>query len=307
MDPETAKSFGDELQGTFDGIGAEIGIRDKQLVVIAPLPGTPAEKAGLRAGDKILGINKFDTAGMAVDYAVTLIRGPRGTKVTLTVLSGGESESRQVEITRNRIVVKPARGELKDLPTGGKAAYIRLTQFSKDINQEFQTVWQDLAASGPKGIVIDLRNNPGGYLDQAVDVASHWVGGSKVVVKEQLVPPEFNEYQSTGKAELANIPTVVLVNQGSASASEILTGALQDWHLATVVGEQTFGKGSVQSVEDFSDGSAVKLTIAKWFTPKGRSIDKNGLKPDIEVKMTRDDTDKGRDPQLDRALELLSR
>ncbi|MBI5466318.1 MAG: S41 family peptidase [Candidatus Kerfeldbacteria bacterium] len=307
MNPETAKQFNQELEGTFEGIGAEIGIRANQLVIIAPLPNTPAERAGLRPGDKILAIDNFDTSGMAVDYAVSLIRGKRGTEVKLTVLQNGERESKEVSLTRERIEIEIVQQELKPLPTGrGQAAYVKVAHFSSNTDQLFREAWQKLASRGVQGIVLDLRNNPGGYLDQAIEISSHWIAEG-VVVKEQFAPPEFRQHRSTGKGELAAIPTVVLVNQGSASASEIVAGALQDTRRATLVGEQTFGKGSVQDLEEFPDGSAVKITIAKWFTPKGRSIDKNGIKPDIEIKLSKEDFEAGRDPQLERALELLAR
>lgn len=307
MDPDTTQKFNQELQGEFDGIGAEIGVKDNNIVVIAPLPNTPAEKAGLKPGDKILGIDKNDTAGMSVDYAVSLIRGLKGTKVKLIIQPNGLSEPKELEITRDRIVVQLIKSELKDLPNNqGKVAYIRLVHFSADADNLFKETWQKLAASGPKGLIFDLRSNPGGYLDQAIAISSHWVDKG-VVVKEKGASVNQKDYESTGEGDLKKIPTVILVNQGSASASEIVTGALQDYGLATVVGEQTFGKGSVQNLEDFPDGSSVKLTIAKWYTPKDRSIDKNGLKPDIEVKLTREDVEKNKDPQLDKALQILAK
>lgn len=307
MDPDTAKSFSNELEGSIQGIGAEIGLKDGALTVIAPLPGTPADKAGLKAGDRILAIDKTDTSGMGVDYAVSLIRGPSGTKVTLMILSHGDTTPRDVTITRAQIDVPLVQGEMKALPGGkGSVAYIKVSHFGQETDQLFRAQWQQLAVKGPRGLVLDLRNDPGGFLDQAIALSSHWLAADKAVVNEQGTPPNFKVYRSSGDDDLATVPTVVLVNGGSASASEIVTGALQDWRAATVVGEQTFGKGSVQDLQDLPDGSAVKLTIAKWFTPKGRSIDKNGITPDIVVKLTRQDADQGKDPQLDRALQLLT-
>ena len=307
MDPDTAKSFSGELEGTFDGIGAEIGMKDGKLTIIAPLPGTPADRAGLKPGDTILAIDTTDTTGMAVDYAVSLIRGRKGTSVSLIIQRAGEPAPRTIKLRRARIDVPMVSGELKSLPEAkGQVAYIKLSHFAEETDVRFREVWATMSGKGPKGIILDLRNDPGGYLTQAIAIAGHWVAKG-AVVKEQLQPPDFRVHQSEGPGDLAGIPTVVLVNQGSASASEIVTGALQDYKLGTVVGEQTFGKGSVQDLDQLSDGSFLKLTIAKWFTPKGRSIDKNGLKPDIEVKFTKEDVDAGKDPQLARALELLAR
>lgn len=306
MDPKTATEFAEELEGSFEGIGAEIGIRKDNLVVIAPLPGTPAERAGLKAGDRIIAIGEADTSGMAVDYAVSLIRGAKGSTVQLHILSNDDKEPREVKIVRERIIIKVVRGELKPLSGGGTAAYIHIAHFSSDTDDKFREVWSELAARGPRAIIVDLRNNPGGFLDESIDLSSHWIGDGAVVVKEQFTPPNMREYKSSGRGELKAFPTVVLVNEGSASASEIMAGALQDAGLATVIGQQTFGKGTVQDLQEFDDGSAVKLTVAKWFTPKGRSIDKNGITPDIKVERTKEDFDNDRDPQLERALELLS-
>lgn len=304
MNPQVAQEFNNELEGTFDGIGAEIGIRNNSLVIVAPLSSTPAERAGLKAGDKILGIDGVDTTGMAVDYAVTLIRGQRGTSVTLTVLSNGETEPKEVKIMRDKITIQVVQSELKTTDKGDKIAYIKIVHFSQETDVKFREAWQQLKTHGAQAVILDLRNNPGGFLDQAISISSHWVG-SGVVVKEKLPEQDYHDYPSLGPGDLADIPTIVLVNGGSASASEIVTGALQDWQLATVVGEKTFGKGSVQDLQEFSDGSAVKLTIAKWFTPKERSIDLTGLTPDIEIKMTKEDIEAERDPQLAKAIELL--
>lgn len=305
MDPKTAIDFEQELEGSFEGIGAEIGIRKDNLVVIAPLPGTPAEKAGLRAGDRILAIDDADTSGMAVDYAVGLIRGVKGTTVRLQIMSSSTSEPREIKIVRDRITVQVVRGEIKPLPGSGSVAYIHIAHFSSNTDEKFREVWSNLAGKGPRAIIVDLRNNPGGFLDESIDVSSHWLESDKVVVKEQFTPPNMREYKSTGRGELKSFPTVILVNEGSASAAEIMAGALQDSGTATIIGQQTFGKGTVQDLEQFDDGSAVKLTVAKWFTPKGRSIDKNGITPDIKVERTKQDYENDRDPQLERALELL--
>lgn len=304
MNPELAQEFNNELEGTFDGIGAEIGIRNNNLVIVAPLASTPAERAGLKAGDRIVGINGADTNGMSVDYAVSLIRGQRGTPVTLLILSNGDTEPREVKITRDKIVIQTVQAELKKTANGQAVAYIKVVHFSQDTDEKFRAAWQQLKIKGAGSVILDLRNNPGGFLDQAIALSSHWVE-TEVVVKEKMPEQPYIDYKSIGPGDLVNIPTVVLVNGGSASASEIVTGALQDWKLATVVGEKTFGKGSVQDLKEFSDGSAVKLTIAKWFTPSERSIDQTGLTPDIVIERTREDIEADRDPQLSRALEVL--
>ena len=305
MNPELAQEFNNELEGTFDGIGAEIGIRNNKLVIVAPLASTPADRAGLKAGDRILSIDGVDTTSMAVDYAVSLIRGQRGTSVKLTILANGDTEAKDIAIVRDQITIQVVQAELRKIPDGKTIAYIKVVHFAQDTDEKFRAAWQQLKALGANAIVLDLRNNPGGFLDQAIALSSHWVA-DEVVVKEKMPEQNFQVYRSIGPGDLADIPTIVLVNGGSASASEIVTGALQDWQLATVVGEKTFGKGSVQDLQEFPDGSAVKLTIAKWFTPKERSIDQTGLTPDIEVERTREDIEADKDPQLDRALELLS-
>ncbi len=305
MDPEIAEKFNQELSGSFEGIGAEIGIKNDRLVIIAPLPETPAERAGLRPGDRIISINDLDTTGIALDYAVSLIKGPKSTKVVLKILTEGDSAPREVEIIRDKIRIEAIRSELKTIPgTDKQVGYIRLIHFAREANESFIKAWQNLSTRGARGLILDLRNNPGGYLDQAVEIASHWIKDG-VVVKEQFVPPQFKEYQSTGVGDLQGIATIVLINQGSASASEIVAGALQDYQEAILVGEKTFGKGSVQDYQTFSDGSSLKLTIAKWFTPKSRQIDKTGITPDIEVTLTKDDYNNDKDPQLEKALELL--
>ncbi len=306
MNPDVATQFANELEGTFEGIGAEIGIRSKALVVVAPLPDTPAERAGLQTGDRILAIDGTDTAGMSVDYAVSLIRGERGTEVKLFILPVGGNEPKEVSIKRDKIMIRVAQGKLLDGPGGKKVGYVKLVHFSEDTEAKFSEVWRDLTRQGAQAMVLDLRGNPGGFLDQAIELGSHWVG-DQVVVQEQLTNDQLEQYRGTKEGELKELPTVVLVNGGSASASEIVTGALQDYGLATVVGELTFGKGSVQDLEEFKDGSAVKLTIAKWLTPKGRQIDQEGIEPDVTVERTPEDVDAGRDPQLDRALELLGK
>jgi len=300
LDPESANKFSEEMAGNFDGIGIEIDIKDNRLTVIAPLPDTPAARAGLRSGDKIYAIDNKDTSNMSTGEAASLIRGQKGTKVVLTIWRKTESKPRDVELIRDTINVKTVSWELK----GNNIAYIKLSHFSDNTLQDFQNIARVVLNANPKGLILDLRNNPGGYLDTAVDIAGYWLGNEKIVSSRDAKNYE-KEYRASGRAEFKNIPAVVLINQGSASASEILAGALQDYKLATILGEKTFGKGSVQELESFSDGSALKLTIAHWYTPLGRSINEEGIMPDVEIKMTEEDYNLERDPQLYRALEIL--
>lgn len=304
FDPEQAEQFASELQGAFDGIGAELGLKDNQMVIITALDDTPAQKAGLLPGDSLLAINGLSTSGQTLDWAVSQIRGEAGTEVTLTILHEGMSESSEIKIKRARITINSLKYETGEID-GKKIAIIKLTRFGEDTKGLFDHSVDVLLQTGVKGIVLDLRNNPGGYLGTAIDISSNWVDTDQVVVEEKQYNGEIKKYTSDAWPRLKGIKTVVLVNEGSASASEIVAGALQDYELATVVGEKTFGKGSVQELNDLKDGSTVKITIAKWLTPNGRSIDKNGLEPNVVVEMTREDVLAKRDPQLDKALELV--
>lgn len=299
LDPETTEKFTEELSGRFDGIGAEIGKKDEILTIIAPLPDTPAERAGIVAGDRILAIDGVDTAGMTVEEAVTRIRGLRGTPVVLTIAREGQETSQDITITRAEITIHSVRSEMRD----DGIAVINLYQFGEDTAAEFSQTVQELLVRNPRGIILDLRNNPGGFLDAAVDVAGEWIPAGELVVIEQN--DTRSEFRSPGPARLAGIATAVLVNGGSASGAEILAGALQDYDTATLIGTQTFGKGSVQDFQMFDDGSAVKYTIAEWLTPLGRSINQQGIAPDEVVEFTEEDAVAGRDPQLERAVQIL--
>lgn len=304
FDPEQAKQFADELQGTFDGIGAEIGIKDDQMVIIAPLEDTPASRAGLLPGDAILAINDESTAGMTVDQAVSKIRGEANTEVKLTILHQGGTTPQELNIKRAHIEVKSMKFEIKEVD-GKKIAVIKLSRFGEDTQGLFNHAVDVILQSGVKGIVLDIRSNPGGYLETAVTTAANWVDTDQAVVKERSFDGEVKVYNSESWPRLKGIKTIVLVNDGSASASEIVAGALQDYGAAQLVGEKTFGKGSVQELSEMKDDSTIKITTAKWFTPNDRSIDKNGLEPDVKVELTREDVQAGRDPQMDKALELL--
>ncbi|MFZ4632476.1 MAG: S41 family peptidase [Patescibacteria group bacterium] len=300
MDPKAATEFSNDLAGTFEGIGAEVGMRNDIVTVIAPLDGMPAQKAGVRAGDKIYAIDGKSTIGLTVDQAVKKIRGQKGTKVTLTIIRGAGEKPLEISINRSVIFVKSVKTEMRK----DGIYVIKISNFNDDTLGLFNSAVDDVLIKKPKGIILDLRNNPGGYLETAVSLASEWVEAGPVVV-EQFGENKRNEYPSNGRARLRNFPTIVLVNGGSASASEILAGALRDYKKGQLLGEQTYGKGSVQTLKQLSDGSYLKVTIAKWLTPAGDFINEKGLKPDIEVKVKQTDIDKNIDPQLNKALELL--
>ncbi len=300
MDPSEAEQFVSDLNGTFEGIGAEVGIRNDIITIIAPLDGTPAQKAGLMAGDQIYAIDGQSTAGMSVDEAVKLIRGDKGTSVTLSIVRGQE-KPKDYTITRDVIVVKSLTTEMR----ADGILVIRISGFNNDTEDLFNQAVNLALTKNAKSIILDLRNNPGGYLDTAVAMASEWIPAGPVVA-EQLSGNRRNEYPANGRARLEDFPTVVLINGGSASAAEILAGALRDYKKATLVGETTFGKGTVQSLDDFSDGSALKVTVASWLTPAGDYINDKGIKPDVAVNLTADDVNKNLDPQLDEAVKILT-
>jgi len=299
FDPELAEEFDQELNGTFFGIGAEIGSKDDYIVVVAPLAGTPAEEAGILAGDKIIAVDGEDTFGISVTEAVYMIRGEEGTTVTLTIFRDGEEEALEVPIVRAEITIESVVLEIRD----DGIAVIEVRMFNDDTTDLFQSATQEILTSDVSGIVLDLRNNPGGLLTQAINVAGYWVDGNPVVIER--VQGTETEFSASGTAHLAGIPTVVLVNFGSASGSEILAGALQDYEVATVIGEQTFGKGSVQEYYEFPDGSSLKITIAEWLTPSGRSINEVGITPDVIVEYTLEDYETEATPQFDAAIEFL--
>ena len=298
--PQDNEDFKNEIKGEFSGIGAEIGIRKNILTIIAPIKGSPAEKAGLKTGDKILKINDIFTNDLTLDDAVHKIRGERGTKVSLTLLRNGEDKPRVVEVVRDAIRVPVIVTEKRD----NGIFIIRLASFSESSSAEFTNAVREFLNSDSKKLILDLRGNPGGFFSSAVEIASWFIPEGEVVAQEAYQKGEPDYYRSIGRKALENIPTVVLINQGSASASEILAGALQEHKKGVLIGERSFGKGSVQQLEEVTSNTSLKITIAKWLTPNGKSISKEGLSPDIEVKIP-DDLKEGEDPQMAKAIEYL--
>lgn len=303
FNPEQAQRFQQDLSGSFDGIGVEIGIKKDLLTVIAPLKGTPGEKAGLKSGDVIIKINSQDVTNMTADEAVSLIRGPKGTSVTLTVLRDGWNTAKDIEITRDTILVPSIEWSLK----GNDVAYIQIYQFDGTLRPDFEAIALKILQSPAKKIVLDLRGNPGGYLDAAQDIAGWFLQKDQTVTIEDFGKSKPQQiYKAEGNAELANYPMVILIDQGSASASEILAGALRDNRKIRLIGVKSFGKGSVQNVVNLRGGSFLKITIAHWLTPKGSSISEVGLTPDLKVDITDQDVQAKKDPQLDKALEIIN-
>lgn len=298
--PTDSQKFSQDLNGNFGGVGMEIGIRNSQVVVIAPLKGNPAEAVGLKAGDQILKVDDKSTSGMNVDSAVKLIRGEVGTEVILSIFREGWKAPKDFKITRASIQVPTLDWEMKE----DKIAYIQLYNFNANASSLFYNAALSSLIQGAKGMILDLRNNPGGYLDVAVNIAGWFLDRGAVVVKENFRSGDENVLVAMGPGALTNLPVVVLVNGGSASASEILAGALQDQRGIKLIGEKTFGKGSVQEIQDFSDGSSAKISIAEWLTPKGRHINKKGIDPDIEIKIDPNSTSTT-DIQLNKALEAI--
>lgn len=311
MPPKEADDFSQEISGEFGGIGAEIGIRNEQLVVIAPLKNTPAERAGLKAGDAIIEIDDESTEGISTDSAVKKIRGKIGTNVTLTVFRGGWTATRDIEIVRDIIQIPTLDwvmlNDEGEEDRNGKILYIQLYNFYEKAPFLFYEAIVQSIDNNPKGIILDLRNNPGGYLDAAVNIAGWFMDRGSVVVTEEFRSEEdgHTSFEAQGIPVFKDTPTVVLINQGSASASEILAGALRDNNDSKLIGEKSFGKGSVQELIQLKANAMLKITVAHWLTPDGTIIDKNGLVPDIEVKLTEEDFKADKDPQLEKAVETI--
>lgn len=302
FDPKESKMFDQDMAGKFEGIGAEIGIRKGRLQIIAPLKGTPAQKAGIIAGDKILKIGDKSTIDMNIDEAAQLIRGPRGSSVSLTVLREGWQKPKEIKIKREVIKIPSLEWKLES----GNIAYIGLYYFHRETGDDFEKVAYQILDSPAKRIILDLRNNPGGLLDETEDIAKWFLKRGQTIV---IVKGRNNEKPTitVSDGKLSDYPLVILVNQGTASGAEILATALRDNRKAPLVGEKTFGKGLVQEEERLSGGSLLKVTIARWLTPKGVCIDKKGIGPDVKIKMTEEDYKAKRDPQLKKAIEIIKK
>ncbi len=300
LNAEEAESFDEELSGSFSGIGAELSKEKEAIVIVAPIDGYPAEKAGLRPKDIVAEINGESTYNLSVTEAVNKIRGPVGTKVTLTVIRGGTQEL-SMEITRAQITIPSVTSEI--LP--GNIGYLKVSRFGPDTTKLAREAAASFKRASVKGIVLDLRSNPGGLLDAAVDLSGLWLKKGEVILEEKRGGKTVKTFRASGNPILNGVPTVVLINEGSASASEITAGALKDNNRATLVGEKTYGKGSVQQLVEFKDDTVLKVTIARWYTPGGKNIDQEGIEPDETVERTDEDFENDRDPQKDKAIELL--
>lgn len=296
---EQTKEFNESLSGSFSGIGAELGRDNDLILVVSPLSGYPAEKAGLKSKDVIIEVNGETTYGLGLSEVVKKIRGPEGTEVKIKVVRDKKDEL-DFAITRASISIPSVESKMLDNQVG----YIKISQFSDDTVTLAREAAEKLKQDNAKGIILDMRGNPGGLLDAAVGVSSLWLSPDKVVLQEKRGGKVIKTYNASGNPILKDVPTVVMIDGGSASASEIVAGALRDNNVATLLGETSYGKGSVQVVKDLPDGSSLKVTIARWFTPNGRNIDKEGIKPDVEVEQPKDSKD---DAQLQVAQEKLKK
>lgn len=300
--PQEAKDFNNELNNSFSGVGAQLGLdRDGNIQVIAPIDGLPADKAGLKAKDIIVTINDVSTSGMSIDEAVKRIRGPSGTEVKLQVVRNSR-QALDFKITRQDINLPSVKTKTLD----GNIGYIQITSFSADTIELAQKAASDFKSQGVKGIILDLRDNPGGLLDASVNVSSLWLPDGTKILDERQGSKVIDTENSSGNNTLVGIPTVVLINGGSASASEITAGALHDNNVAYLIGEQTYGKGVVQQLVNFRDGSQLKVTVASWYRPNGQNINKKGIKPDKVIKLTDADAQADNDTQLKAAQQYLA-
>ena len=302
LTPKENKDFQNSLDGTLEGIGAELTFRNEKITVVSPLKDSPAAKAGLQPEDIIVKIDDVDVDKYTFEQAVMKIRGKKGTKVKLTIARKGHNKNIDISISRNTINISSVKWEMK-----GDIAIIELNQFGTKTKDEFSKAISKILPKRPKGIVLDLRYNGGGYLDGAVDIASEFITQGKVVSVKKRDPSKDEVIYVNGKARVAKIPLAVLINKGSASASEIVAGAIQDYKRGIVIGEQSFGKGTVQEVENLIDGSSLRVTVAKWYTPNNHNISEVGITPDKIIKRSVEDMEAKKDPQLDEAIKYLKK
>lgn len=301
LPPKEKEIFAEDISGEFTGVGMEIAIRDKTLIVVSPLKGTPAERSGIKSGDRILEIDGEDTDGMDITSAVSRIRGPKGTQVTLLVMRVGFTEPREYKIAREVINIPIIETDMRD-----DVFIIEVRSFTANSPELFRRALREFVESGRFRLVIDLRGNPGGYLEAAVEMASWFLPSGKIVVTEDYAGHSDNIIHRSRGYDIfnENLRMVMLVDRGSASASEIFAGALRHYGVGDMVGDSTFGKGSVQELVEITPKTSLKLTVARWLGPDDAQIPVGGLKPDLEVKRTDKDAEEGKDPQLDAALRL---
>lgn len=305
-DPKESDAFREDILGSFEGIGAELGMKEGVLTVITPLEGTPAKKAGIMPGDKIIKIEDVFGRDIGIDQAIKMIRGQKGTKVKLMILRNGWEEPKEFEIIRDTINIPSIKIDFLE----DNIAHLIIYQFNENITPQFEKAAQKIIANGSKKIILDLRSNPGGLLNKAYEVGGWFLDKGSVILVERSGKEQTDEkeYKAKGNAIFVKHDLAILVNQGTASAAEILAAALKENRSdVKLIGEKTFGKGSVQEALDIRGGSLLKITVAKWLTPKKRLIEKFGLEPDIQVKISEEDIKNGKDPQLEKAIEIIKK
>lgn len=299
FNPEEAKEFNEDLSGSFEGIGAELGKEEGSIVIVSPLSGFPADKAGLRPKDIIAKINSETVYDISISEAVKKIRGQKGTTVTLTIVRGTQPPF-DVTITRETISIPSVESSIEE-----DIGYLKISRFGPDTVELARKAATEFKVRNVRGVVLDMRGNPGGLLDASVEISSIWLEKGKKVVQEKRGGKVLKTHYANGNQILSGVKTVVLINEGSASASEIVAGALKDNGVAELVGQKTYGKGSVQQIEPILSGGALKVTIARWYTPAGNSIDKTGITPKHKIEISDEQLQAKQDPQKDKAFELV--
>lgn len=305
LPPVENQEFTDDMDGSFEGVGMEIAVRDQVITIVSPLKGTPAERAGLKSGDKVLKIDGVSTQGLDVSSAVRKIRGPKGTHVVFEIYRDGWSAPKEITVVRDVINVPTVETEAR----ADGIFVIRLSTFTSNSPDLFRSALREFIESGDTKLILDLRGNPGGYLEAAVNMASWFLPSGKIIVIEDYAGHEDNIVHRSYGFDIfnENLKMVVLVDRGSASASEILAAALQQYGVAQLVGTNTFGKGSVQELVEITPDTALKITVARWLSPEGTQIPKEGIAPDVKADISDEDVKAGRDPQLDKAVDVLNR